>query len=209
MLPTHKRCYNYNTKVNYWLRSQFPIHTKGFISDFQILQIKLLASYHGLYDESDLAQAWPQIHEVYGRATLPIAKGRMALRSLKLVFLRAFACSLAVSLKHLAIDFPDWIKLDRDSNLLNIASDRSPGTSYQVEQRIKECQTAYPEGSFGNDDDASAILNTIANVEVGVVANQRAAQLQSETHKKQLLVSMTKLRSKEEGRLRKAPFMTS
>ena len=62
-------------------------------------------------------------------------------------------------------------------------SDRSPGTSYQVEQCVKECRRVlFPEGPFGDDDDFSAILKTIANVEVGVVANQRAAQLQSDAH---------------------------
>ena len=44
----HKSCYN--AKVHYWLRSRFPIHSKDFIDDFQSLQVKLLASYHGLYD---------------------------------------------------------------------------------------------------------------------------------------------------------------
>ena len=62
----------YNAIVNYWLRSQFPIHAKDFIDDFQSLQVKLLASYHGLYDESDLMRAWPRFREVYERAALPI-----------------------------------------------------------------------------------------------------------------------------------------
>ena len=107
----HKSCYN--AKVNYWLRSQFPVHAKDFIDDFQSLQVKLLASYHGLHDESDLTRAWPSFREVYDRAALPINKGGMELRSVKLVFLTAFACSLAASLKHLAKAFPDWINLDR------------------------------------------------------------------------------------------------
>lgn len=84
-------------------------------------------------------------------------------------------------MKRLAKAFPDCIKLDRDDNLPYVVSDRSPGTSYQVEQRNKERRRAFPEGPFG-DDDVSAILKTIAKVEVGVVANQRAAQLQSNTH---------------------------
>ena len=47
----------YNAKVDYWLRSRLPPHAKGFIDDFQSLQAKLLASHHGLYDESDLTRA--------------------------------------------------------------------------------------------------------------------------------------------------------
>ena len=101
--------------------------------------MKLLASYHGLYDESDLTRAWPSFREVYERAALPINKGGMELRSVKLVFLTAFACSLVASLKHLAKAFPDWINLDRDGNLLRVAFDRSPDMSRQVELRIKEC----------------------------------------------------------------------
>ena len=103
----HKSCYN--AKVNYWLRSQFPVHAKDFIDDFQSLQVKLLASYHGLHDDSDLTRAWPSFREVYDRAALPINKGGMELRSVKLVFPTAFACSLVASLKHLAKAFPDWI----------------------------------------------------------------------------------------------------
>ena len=173
----HKSCYN--AKVNYWLRSQFPVHAKDFIDDFQSLQVKLLASYHGLHDESDLTRAWPSFREVYDRAALPINKGGMELRSVKLVFLTAFACSLAASLKHLAKAFPDWINLDRDGSLLSVASDKSPYTSRQVEACVQECRRLFPEGPFGDDDDFSAILKTIAKVEVGEPANQRAAQLQS------------------------------
>ena len=67
--------------IYYWLRSQFPIHAKDFIDDFQSLQVKLLASYHGLHDESDLMRAWSQFREVYERAALPINKGGMGLRT--------------------------------------------------------------------------------------------------------------------------------
>ena len=64
--------------------------------------MKLLASYHGLYDESDLMRAWPRFREAYERAALPINKGEMELRSVKLAFLTAFTCSLVASLKRLA-----------------------------------------------------------------------------------------------------------
>ena len=104
--------------------TRFPIHAKDFITNFQSFQVKLVASYHGLYDDSDLARAWLQIREVYERAVLSINKGGMALRSVKLVSLTAFVCSLIASLKHLAKAFPDWIKLDRDDNLLQVVSDR-------------------------------------------------------------------------------------
>jgi len=50
----------------------------------------LLLLFYLFYDEFDLARAWPQFREVYERAALPINKGGMALRSVKLVFLTAF-----------------------------------------------------------------------------------------------------------------------
>ena len=46
---------------------------------------------------------------------------------------------------------------------------------------VKERRRVFTEEPFG-DDDFYAILKTIANVEVGVVVNHRAAQLQSDAH---------------------------
>ena len=48
----HKHCFNAN--INQWLRSPFPICTQNFVAEFQSLQTRFVASYHGLYDESDV-----------------------------------------------------------------------------------------------------------------------------------------------------------
>ena len=60
----------------------------------------------------------------------------------------------------------------------------SPPTDLQarVTKCVKECRIGFPKGRFGDDDGFPAILKTIANVEVGVSANQRDAQLQSDSH---------------------------
>ena len=44
--------------------------------------MKLLASYHGIYDDDDFNSSRVQIAELYERAALPIDKGGMGLRLL-------------------------------------------------------------------------------------------------------------------------------
>ena len=47
----HRFCYN--SKVNYWLRTQFPSHVAPFVQDFKESQARLIASYHRLHDVND------------------------------------------------------------------------------------------------------------------------------------------------------------
>ena len=115
----HKTCFN--AKINYWMRAQYPAHTTPFVNDFKELQMKLLASYHGIYDDNDFNRSRDQIAELYERAALPIEKGGMGLRNISLISLTAFPCSLAVSLKDLAKSFPNWIVLGREGSLLRIS----------------------------------------------------------------------------------------
>ena len=49
-----------------------------FVNDFKELQMKLLASYHGIYDDNDFNRSRDQIAELYERAALPIEKGGVA-----------------------------------------------------------------------------------------------------------------------------------
>ena len=51
---------------------------------------------------SNSSSRWPEVvwHE---RAILPIEKGGMAIQNMGVVALTAFVCSLATSLKHMAI----------------------------------------------------------------------------------------------------------
>ena len=48
----HKYCFN--EKINYWLRTQFPDHTKGLLSSFKSYQVRLIASYHGIYHKDEV-----------------------------------------------------------------------------------------------------------------------------------------------------------
>jgi len=57
--------------------------------------MRLVASYHGLYDKSDVMRCRFQMCEIYEIAALPIDKGGMALRNVGIIFLTAFACSMA------------------------------------------------------------------------------------------------------------------
>ena len=94
--------------------------------------MKLLASYHGIYDDNDFNRSRDQIAELYERAALPIEKGGMGLRNISLISLTAFPCSLAVSLKDLAKSFPNWIVLGREGTFLRISEDESPNLAAQV-----------------------------------------------------------------------------
>ena len=76
----HKTCFN--AKINYWMRAQYPAHTTPFVNDFKELQMKLLASYHGIYDDNDFNRSRDQIAELYERAALPIEQGGMGLRNI-------------------------------------------------------------------------------------------------------------------------------
>ena len=64
--------------------------------------MRLVASYHGVSDKSEVQSNWADVYEWHERATLPIEKGGMAIRNMGVVALTAFACSLTASLKHIA-----------------------------------------------------------------------------------------------------------
>ena len=43
------------------MRAQYPAHTMPFVNDFKEVQMKLLASYHGIYDDDDFNRSRGQI----------------------------------------------------------------------------------------------------------------------------------------------------
>ena len=142
--------------------------------------MKLLASYHGVYDDDDFSRSRDQIAELYERAALPIEKGGMGLRSISLVSLTAFPCSLAVSLKDLAKHFPNWIALGREGEFLRISEDQSPSLAAQVLNSINQYRTLVPEGFFRAGDDLSAIMKTIESIDERRNASHRPSQLRRE-----------------------------
>ena len=174
----HKTCFN--AKINYWMRAQYPAHTTPFVNDFKELQMKLLASYHGIYDDNDFNRSRDQIAELYERAALPIEKGGMGLRNISLISLTAFPCSLAVSLKDLAKSFPNWIVLGREGSLLRISENESPNLAAQVLNSIDQYRMLVPEGFFREGDDLSAIMKTIESIDERRNANHRPSQLRRE-----------------------------
>ena len=141
--------------------------------------MRLVASYHGVYDKAEIERRWPIVYEWYERATLPIENGGMAIRNMGVVALTAYACSLVASLKRMAAIFPDWITLDPQGDLLQASYEASPEMSAQVTHCIREYRRRVPHGTFKENDDFSAILKSIAYLESGSLAISREAQLQS------------------------------
>ena len=64
----HRFCYD--SKVNYWLRTQLPYHGNRFVDGFREQQMRLVASYHGVSDKSEVQSNWADVYEWYERATL-------------------------------------------------------------------------------------------------------------------------------------------
>ena len=87
----HRFCYN--SKVNYWLRAQFPMHVAPFVEDFKQLQARLIASYHGVNDVNDFNSDQAHMMALYERAALPTEKEGMALSNVAFISLIAFANS--------------------------------------------------------------------------------------------------------------------
>ena len=174
----HKICFN--AKINYWMRAQYPAHTAPFVNDFKEEQMKLLASYHGIYDDDDFNSSRVQIAELYERAALPIDKGGMGLRNISLISLTAFPCSLAASLKDLAKYFPNWIALGGDGAFLRIVEDESPDLAAQVLNSIAQYRAHAPEGFFREGDDLSAIMKTIEAIDERRNAVHRPSQMRRE-----------------------------
>ena len=154
--PLHRLCYD--AKANYWLRAQLPHHANRLVDSFREQQMRLVASYHGVCDKAVVESRWPIIHEWCERATSPTENGGMAMRSMGVVALATFACSLAASLKRVAIIFPDWISLGQRGDLLQTSREASPEMSAQVLHYVGEYRRRAPQGLFKESDDFSAGL---------------------------------------------------
>ena len=67
----HKYCFN--EKINYWLRNQFPNDSKDFLDEFKKTQTRLIASYHGIYDQDTVNNQPELFMDLYKRVSFPIA----------------------------------------------------------------------------------------------------------------------------------------
>ena len=112
----------FNQKINYWLRSQFPEDCKDFLADFKKTQMRLIASYHGIYDQETFNDQLELFTDLYKRVSFPIANGGLALRCIDSVYLTAFVCSMTASSTHLSNHFPEWIQTSIVDNVHKITS---------------------------------------------------------------------------------------
>ena len=128
----HRHCYD--AKVNYWLRAQLPHHGRRFVDEFRKQQMRLVASYHGVYEAIEFDDKWSDVHDWYERATLPIEMGGMAIRNMGVVALTAFACSVAASLRHMAVIFPELITLGPQGGFLQLTQTTPSETSMDPSQ---------------------------------------------------------------------------
>ena len=64
----HKYCFN--QKINYWLRNQFPEDSKDFLDEFKKTQTRLIASYHGIYDQETINNQPELFMDLYKRVSL-------------------------------------------------------------------------------------------------------------------------------------------
>ena len=176
----HRFCYD--AKVNYWLRAQLPLHGRRFVDDFRKQQMRLVASYHGVYEATEIEDKWSDVVEWCERATLPVELGGMAIRNMAMVALTAFACSLASSLKHMAVIFPERITLGSRGAPLHISQSSSSEISAQVLSSVGEYRRLVPQGRFKENDDFSAILKIIVELEEHDHVASSEPQLQSSSH---------------------------
>ena len=109
---------------------------------------------------------------------LKIEKGGMAIRNMGAVALTAFACSLAAQLKHMATFFFEWTTLGQQGALLQISHEASLEMSAQVLHYVGEYRRRVPQGLF-KENDFSAILKSIVDLESGKNVNSSETQLQS------------------------------
>ena len=127
--------------------------------------MRLVASYHGIYEATEFEDRWADVHGWYERATLPIEMGGMAIRNMGTVALTAFACSWAASLKHMAVIFPERIALGPQGDFLQFSQQTSSEIGAQVLSSVGEYRRLVPQGRFKENDDFSAILKTIVELE--------------------------------------------
>ena len=135
-------------------------HVNYFVEDFRAQQMRLLASYHGIYYEGEFRRSWPSIYEWYEIVVLSIKKGRMALRDVGAVSLAAFDCSIAASLKNMATIFTDWVTVGQDGALIQTSQDKSLNMSSQVIRFVRDYRRRVPKGLF-KENEVFLVLKTL------------------------------------------------
>ena len=155
----HKFCFN--EKVNYWLRTQFPDHTKGLLRSFKSYQIRLIASYHGVYHKDEVFNQSQKFEDLYTRVAFKVEDGGMSLRSVQWVHTTAFLCSMAAALPDLAKVFPLWIQYDDSGRLIQVDEHASQPTSIQIVNYIRLYQQISLDSTF---DEATSLTSIFQKV---------------------------------------------
>ena len=138
----HRSCFN--SKVNYWFRTQFPHDSEQLLHHFTSLQIKLIASYHGILNKNDMEYHHNDLHSLYRRVILPINQGGMALRSMRSVHLSGYVCSMAASIHEISKFFPGWIRFDIQGKITHINDNRSDLYGPEIKVIVENIHSAAP-----------------------------------------------------------------
>ena len=150
------------------MRTQFPEHTIGFVDHFKSIQLKFIASYHGVYDQRDLDFRREKLLQVYKRAALPIDVGGMSLRNIDNVNLVAYPCSFVASIKEIAKVFPHWISLNECGDVSAFNSLCSQRTHDLLTSLVEKFNALVPDSIFKDLHSLPAVLNKILRLqEVG------------------------------------------
>ena len=140
--------------------------------------MRLIASYHGIYDQETFNNQPELFTDLYKRVSFPIANGGLALRSIYSVYLSAFICSMAASSKYLAKIFPDRIQtsiVDNVHKITSINENISPYTDKQIMYCAEKIQSIVPNGHFEGLTLPALIINKLVELR-----NQKTTQLELE-----------------------------
>ena len=111
--------------------------------------MRLIASYHGIYDQETFNDQLELFTDLYKRVSFPIANGGLALRCIDSVYLTAFVCSMAASSTHLSDHFPEWIQtsiVDNVHKITPINENISLYTNDQIMYCAQKIQSKVPNG---------------------------------------------------------------
>ena len=138
--------------------------------------MRLIASYHGIYDQETFNNQLELFTDLYKRVSFPIANGGLALRCIDSVYLTAFVCSMAASSTHLANYFPEWIQtsiVDNVHKITSINENISPYTNDQIMFCVQKIQSIVSNGYFEGLTRIAPIINKTVKL-----SNQKTTQLE-------------------------------
>ena len=161
----------FNPRVNYFLRTHFPEHTRSLVNAFENLQMKLVASYHG----NNVQLSPEQRSYLCDRVSLQISNGGLSTGSVKHAHLASFLASLVATVAHLAKVFPSWANLDVNGNIVTISENRNLELTNKIKDVVVAINQESPGGPLQGLVSLTAIFQKLYVVDDN---NQIADQLQ-------------------------------